>query len=93
MDTTLSEEEVMIRESARKFLETHCTTKLVTLGVKRTPKPLTSSSNSRCWPVFGDLNLRTKSSVSRVAMIMCVGLSDLVTNSRFARARQTYLRC
>ena len=29
MDTTLSEEEVMIRESARKFLETHCPTKLV----------------------------------------------------------------
>ena len=29
MDTTLSEEEVMIRETARKFLETHCPTKLV----------------------------------------------------------------
>ena len=29
MDTTLSEEEVMIRETARKFLEAHCPTKLV----------------------------------------------------------------
>ena len=29
MDTTLSEEEVMVRESARKFLETECPTKLV----------------------------------------------------------------
>src|SRR5271155_2627138 len=29
MDTTLSEEEVMVRETARKFLETHCPTKLV----------------------------------------------------------------
>jgi alkylation response protein AidB-like acyl-CoA dehydrogenase len=29
MDTTLSEEEVMIRETARRFLETHCPTKLV----------------------------------------------------------------
>lgn len=29
MDTTLSEEEVLIRATARKFLETHCPTKLV----------------------------------------------------------------
>jgi alkylation response protein AidB-like acyl-CoA dehydrogenase len=29
MDTTLSEEEVMIRETARKFLEAQCSTKLV----------------------------------------------------------------
>ena len=29
MDTTLSEEEVMVRETARKFLEAHCPTKLV----------------------------------------------------------------
>jgi alkylation response protein AidB-like acyl-CoA dehydrogenase len=29
MDTTLSEEEVMVRETARKFLETQCPTKLV----------------------------------------------------------------
>ncbi len=29
MDTTLSEEEVMVRETARKFLETECPTKLV----------------------------------------------------------------
>ncbi len=29
MDTTLGEEEIMIRESARKFLETKCPTKLV----------------------------------------------------------------
>jgi alkylation response protein AidB-like acyl-CoA dehydrogenase len=29
MDTTLNEEEVMIRETARKFLEAHCPTKLV----------------------------------------------------------------
>ncbi len=29
MDTTLSEEEVLIRETARKFLEAQCPTKLV----------------------------------------------------------------
>jgi alkylation response protein AidB-like acyl-CoA dehydrogenase len=29
MDTTLSEEEAMVRETARKFLETQCPTKLV----------------------------------------------------------------
>ena len=29
MDTTLTEEEVMVRETARKFLEARCPTKLV----------------------------------------------------------------